>query len=64
MEKRRRRRIEAEDHYYNPHFQTLIDLGYKPTTDIKGEVRQLLLDLLPYKDRIIKGVIMPTTTWK
>ena len=57
-------RIEAEEHYYNPHCQTLFDLGYKPTIDIAGEVRQLLLDLMPYKDRIIKDVIMPKTTWK
>lgn len=57
-------RIEKEAHYYNPHFQTLIDLGYQPTTDIKDEIRQLLLDLIPYKDRIIKEVIMPKTTWK
>ena len=57
-------RIEAEGHYYNPSCQTLFDLGYEPTTDIAGEVRQLLLDLMPYKDRIIKDVIMPKTTWR
>jgi nucleoside-diphosphate-sugar epimerase len=57
-------RIEAEEHYYNPHHQTLFDLGYKPTGHIGREIRQLLLDLMPYKDRIIKDVIMPKTTWK
>ena len=57
-------RVEAEEHYYNPHHQTLFDLGYVPTTDIRGEIKKLLLDLAPYKDRIIKDVIMPTTTWR
>lgn len=57
-------RIEAEEHYYNPHCQTLFDLGYVPTTDIRNEVKNLLLDLMPYKHRIIEEVIMPKTTWK
>lgn len=57
-------RLEAEEHYYNPHCQTLFDLGYEPTTDIHQEITNLLNDLIPYKDRIIKDVIMPTTKWR
>lgn len=57
-------RTESDDHYYNPTCKTLFDLGYKPTTDIENEIRNLLTDILPYKDRVIKEVIMPKTTWK
>ena len=57
-------RVEKEDHYYNPTCQTLFDLGYEPTTNIKYEVKNLLQDLRPYKDRIIKDVIMPKTKWR
>ncbi len=57
-------RIEASNHYYNPQHQTLFDLGYKPTEDILGEIRQMLKSLMPYKDRINKNVILPTTTWQ
>lgn len=57
-------RTELDDHYYNPTCKTLFDLGYKPTTDIKNEIKNLLIDILPYKDMVIKEVIMPKTTWK
>ncbi len=57
-------RIESENHYYNPAHQKLFDLGYEPTTDIYGEIIRLIVDILPYKERIIKEVIMPTTQWK
>lgn len=57
-------RKEAEEHYYNPAHQKLFDLGYKPTTNIYEEIRNLLMDILPYKDRVIKEVIMPTTNWR
>ncbi len=57
-------RNELDKHYYNPSHQTLFDLGYKPTTDIRSEIRILLSQLLHYKERVIPSVIMPTTTWK
>ena len=57
-------RTEADIHYYNPAHQKLFDLGYKPTTDIQSEIHKLINDLLPYQDRIIKDVIMPTTNWR
>uniref|UniRef100_A0A6M3XXH1 Putative NADH dehydrogenase n=1 Tax=viral metagenome TaxID=1070528 RepID=A0A6M3XXH1_9ZZZZ len=57
-------RLEAEDHYYNPTHQTLLNLGYEPTTDIQGEITNLIKDLLPYKERIIKELIMPITNWR
>jgi len=57
-------RNEEETHYYNPSHQKLLDLGYKPTTDTCTEIKNLISDLIPYKDRIIKDVILPTTNWR
>ena len=57
-------RKEAESHYYNPAHQKLFDLGYQPTTDIQGEITKLISQLMPYKSRIRKEVIMPKTNWR
>ncbi|MBU2249318.1 MAG: NAD-dependent epimerase/dehydratase family protein [Gammaproteobacteria bacterium] len=57
-------RNEAETHYYHPEHQKLFDLGYVPTVDIQGEITKLIEQLIPYKDRIIEKVIMPTTKWR
>jgi len=57
-------RKEAEEHYYNPDHQKLFDLGYIPTTNIQGEINNLLETILPYKDQVIKDVIMPKTNWR
>lgn len=57
-------RFESEDHYYRPRHQTLFNMGYEPTTDINGEITQLIEDILPHKDRVVKDVIMPTVTWR
>jgi nucleoside-diphosphate-sugar epimerase len=57
-------RKEKESHYYNPEHSKLLDLGYKPTDDLEGEVGILLQQLMPYKDRVNKKVIMPKTKWE
>jgi len=58
-------RLEAEGHYYSPDRKTLIEWGYHPTTDMASELRGMLEDLLPYKDRILKksSVIRPDIRW-
>lgn len=56
-------RKEKEAHYYNPHRSKLVELGYKPTTDITPAVHKLIGDILPYKDRVINEVIVPKTRW-
>lgn len=56
-------RKEAEDHYYNPIREKLPALGYEPTVDIEGEVTELIGQLLPFKDRVKKDVILPRTKW-
>jgi UDP-sulfoquinovose synthase len=45
-------RSEAEQHYYNPDHQQLLDLGYRPSRDMDAELRQILADLMPHRNRI------------
>jgi UDP-sulfoquinovose synthase len=45
-------RIEAEEHYYNPDHQHLLDLGYQPTHDMEAELDLMFEDLIPHMDRI------------
>ncbi|MBV9119747.1 MAG: hypothetical protein JOZ39_03485, partial [Chloroflexi bacterium] len=58
-------RREKEDHYYNPDHQRLLDLGYKPTRDVDGELALMLEDLLPQRDRILakREVLIPDIRW-
>jgi UDP-sulfoquinovose synthase len=45
-------RIEDEENYYNPDHQHLLDLGYKPTSDMEAELDQVFEDLVPHRERI------------
>ena len=58
-------RCEKEEHYYNPIREGLDKLGYKPTTDVKSEVRLMIQDLLEHKEIIAAKaeVLVPTTRW-
>ncbi len=58
-------RAESGDHYYNPDRQHLLDLGYVPSNDIRGEIRQMLTDLRPHADRIHKyrPALIPDIRW-
>jgi len=58
-------RTEAEEHYYNPDHQHLLDLGYQPTEDIDGEIETVLRDLVTYRGRIVarEHVLMPDIRW-
>lgn len=57
-------RNEAEQHYYNPIHQKLLDLGYEPTTDIQQEITTLINTLIPFKDRVRPHVINPLIKWR
>ncbi len=58
-------RTEAEEHYYNPDHKHLIDLGYKPTTNIHEQLKILLRKLLKHKDRIepYAPALVPDINW-
>jgi UDP-sulfoquinovose synthase len=58
-------RKESEDHYYNPDHQHLLDLGYKPTSDMENELGLMFQDILPYAERIEarKEAVFPDIRW-
>jgi UDP-sulfoquinovose synthase len=58
-------RTEKEQHYYHPDRQHLIDLGYQPTRDVVAEMRIMLKDLLPHKERILakRAILIPDIRW-
>lgn len=57
--------MKAEDHYYAPDHQHLLDLGCIPSTDIETQVHEVLEDLLPYAERIARHahVLIPGVRW-
>lgn len=59
-------RIEAEEHRYEPVCENLRQLGYEPSGDIDADVRAILEDMLPHRDRIeeVKDVLTPKVKWK
>lgn len=59
-------RVESEEHYYKPVCQRLKKLGFKPTMKIEDELRVLLKDLLPHRERIRakRDKILPTVRWR
>jgi UDP-sulfoquinovose synthase len=57
-------RVEEEGHHYEVERHILKKLGYVPCYDMEEMIEGMLLDLLPFKDRIIKEVIMPMTNWR
>jgi UDP-sulfoquinovose synthase len=58
-------RIEKEEHYYRPDHAHLLQLGYRPTRDMEGEIRIVLGDLIRYRDRIAarKRALVPDIHW-
>lgn len=56
-------RNEKEIHLYDPEIRFLAEKGYVPDNMLIDNIQRLLTSLIPYKDRIKKEVIMPTTKW-
>jgi len=58
-------RVEQQTHYYNPEHQKLFDLGYKPTSDLEGEIKKILVELDKHKERIqdVEFVLIPEIRW-
>jgi UDP-sulfoquinovose synthase len=57
--------IEKQDHHFAPDHDRLRELGYQPTHDIATEVKAMLEDLLPHRDRIAKyeHALLPDVHW-
>lgn len=56
-------RKEMEKHYYNPEHRNLFELGYKPSHDTENTIKEILIDLMKYKDRILMDVLIPCIRW-
>ena len=58
-------RKELEEHYYNPDHEHLRRLGYQPTRNAEGEMRDMLQDLMKQRDRIEakRSVLIPDVRW-
>ncbi|MDQ3070859.1 MAG: NAD-dependent epimerase/dehydratase family protein [Acidobacteriota bacterium] len=59
------RSIEAPEHYYNPDREKLIALGYTPAHDLDGQIREMLEDLRPHRERIEvkRDILVPDIRW-
>jgi UDP-sulfoquinovose synthase len=57
--------IERHHHHYAPDHSRLMELGYRPTRDVAGEVRDMLEDLLPHRERIAghQEALLPSVHW-
>ena len=57
--------IERQQHHSVPDHSQLLELGYQPTRDVAGEVRAMLEDLLPHRERIAEHqqVLLPSVHW-
>jgi len=57
--------IEAQSHHFAPDHKRLLDLGYQPTRGVSSEVRTMLEDLIPHRERIAKhqDALLPDVLW-
>jgi UDP-sulfoquinovose synthase len=58
-------RSELEEHYYQVDRRNLLEIGYRPTRDMNGELRAMLSDLLKCRGRIQakRDALIPDVRW-
>ncbi len=56
-------RKEAEEHYYNPKYTGLKDLGLKPNLMTEEVLAGMMKTVIHFKDKIDKSKIMPRVKW-
>lgn len=58
-------RKELESHYFMPDRNHLINLGYKPSHDVRAEIKIMLGDLMEHQNRILakKECLIPDIWW-
>jgi hypothetical protein len=54
-------RVEKEEHYYNPHHENLLKLGYRARRTLEDSLVEILKDLKHYRSRLEarRNVVMP-----
>jgi UDP-sulfoquinovose synthase len=56
-------RVEQEEHYYNPSYQGLINLGVKPNYLTKENIQKMIKIVSQYKNSIKQDVIFKGVSW-
>ena len=56
-------RVELEEHYYNPTYQGLKELGVKPNYLTKQSMKDMFEIVAQHKDQIRKEVIFRGVKW-
>ena len=56
-------RIEKEEHYYNPSYQGLMELGVKPHYLTKDSMKEIFKIVSQYKSKIRKDVVFTGVKW-
>jgi UDP-sulfoquinovose synthase len=56
-------RIELEEHYYNPSYQGLVELGVEPHYLTKGSMKEIFNTVISYKKNIKENVIFRGVKW-
>ena len=56
-------RVELEEHYYNPKYQGLLELGVKPHYLTIESMKEMFSMVTPYKDQIKDNVIFKGVQW-
>lgn len=59
-------RVEAEQHYYHPLHDHLLELGYQRTRNLEDVMREIFHDLLRFRRRLEarRHVIQPSVQWR
>jgi UDP-sulfoquinovose synthase len=57
-------RFEAEEHYYNPRHQKLLDLGLEPSLLSDTLVESMLDAISEHRDRVLADHILPRDRWR
>ena len=57
-------RVEAEEHYFNPKAEKLLELGLEPHFLSEELVKSVLSTIERHKDRVIVSAIDPSTKWR
>ena len=59
-------RVEAEEHYYNPHHENLLRLGYRHSRTLEASLEEILSDLIRFRSRLEarRHVVMPRMNFR
>jgi hypothetical protein len=59
-------RVEAEEHFYHPLHDHLLELGYQRTRNLEDVMREIFHDLLRFRRRLEarRHVIQPSVQWR